>query len=84
MCLNPRESAQYIATNADHVKINTAAIPALAEKFYDSLRDGKFGDTWDAISLHPKGEGTYVANWYISTLILFYSLSLPGFSSLTL
>ncbi|KAM3176741.1 hypothetical protein ACTXT7_005902 [Hymenolepis weldensis] len=63
MSLSPRESARFIAENADHVKINAKAIPELAEIFYESLRGGKFGDTWDEISLHPKGSDAFAANW---------------------
>ncbi|VUZ48381.1 unnamed protein product [Hymenolepis diminuta] len=63
MSLSPRESARFIAENADHVKINAKAIPELAEKFYESLRSGKFGDTWDEIPLHPKGGDASTANW---------------------
>ncbi|VDO04694.1 unnamed protein product [Rodentolepis nana] len=63
MSLGPRESARFIAKSADHVKINLRAIPELAEKFYESLLGGKFGDTWDELPLHPRGGGAFTANW---------------------
>lgn len=63
MTLTPKESARFIAQNADHVRVNESAIPNLAQKFYESLKDGKFGDTWDAIPMHPKEGGAFTANW---------------------
>ncbi|KAM7535460.1 hypothetical protein Aperf_G00000102985 [Anoplocephala perfoliata] len=63
MVLTPRESAQFVAQNADHVKVNESAITEVAQKFYGSLKGGKLGDTWDAIPMHPKKGGAFTANW---------------------
>ncbi|VDK33346.1 unnamed protein product [Taenia asiatica] len=63
MDLTPRESALFISQNADHVKINEEAIPSLAKKLYADLKNGIFGDSWDAHDMHPKAETPSTVNW---------------------
>ncbi|VDN17316.1 unnamed protein product, partial [Dibothriocephalus latus] len=61
--LSPRESAKFITEHADHVKVNSAAIQPLAQKFYDDLKTGTFGSSWTDIPMHRKTMDASTVRW---------------------
>ncbi|CAG0897735.1 unnamed protein product [Darwinula stevensoni] len=70
MALGPRESGEWIAKQAEHVKINPEAVRRLATRLAADYKDGKFTDNYDQWEPHPKTRDKSTLEWifWVSTL----------------